>query len=229
MENNNNIKVRAIITGATGMVGEGVAHECILSDQVESVLLVNRRPSGIVNPKVKEIVHQDFMNLEQIEKDFAGYNACFYCAGVTSAGKSKEEYEQLTYDLTMNFANTVAKMNPDKTVTFNYVTGMGTDETEKSWFHWARVKGKTENDISKIPQFKSTYMYRPGFIRATPGLRYTNKYYKYIGWLFPVGKLMSQNGFTTLEALGKSMINTVTKGYEKRIIYGKDMFILSQR
>ncbi len=123
------MKIKAIITGVTGMVGEGVLHECLLHPDVESVLVINRKPCGVKHKKIKEIIHKDFFDLSSIENELAGYNACYFCAGVSSMGKTKEQYKQITYDLTLNFANTLLKLNPE--MTFCYVSGVGTDSTEK--------------------------------------------------------------------------------------------------
>ncbi len=142
------MKIKAIITGVTGMVGEGVLHECLLHPDVESVLVINRKPCGVKHEKLKEIIHKDFFDLSSIEDQLSGYNACYFCAGVSSVGKKEDEYKRITYDLTLNFAKTLLKLNPD--MTFCYVSGVGTDSTEKGRSMWARVKGKTENDLLKL-------------------------------------------------------------------------------
>jgi putative NADH-flavin reductase len=160
------MKIKTIITGATGMVGEGVLHECLLHPEVESVLVINRNPCGVKHEKLKEIIQKDFFNLSPIENQLEAYNACYFCAGVSSMGKSEEEYNRLTYDLTLNFANTLLKHNSD--MTFCYVSGVGTDSTEKGRSMWTRVKGKTENDLLKHP-FKAAYVFRPGYIQPTNG------------------------------------------------------------
>ena len=152
------MKFKAIVTGATGMVGEGVMHECLLHPDVSEVLIINRRPSGFTHPKLKEIVHKDFQDLFPIASQLAGYDACFFCLGVTSIGKNEEEYTRLTHTLTMHMANILAGDSPD--MTFCYVSGSGTDSTEKGRTMWAKVKGKTENDIIKL--VKNGYAYRPG-------------------------------------------------------------------
>ena len=153
------MKIKAIITGVTGMVGEGVLHECLLHPDVESVLVINRKPCGVKHEKLKEIIHKDFFDLSSIEDQLAGYNACYFCAGVSSVGKKEDEYRRFTYDLTLNFANTLLKFNPD--MTFCYVSGVGTDSTEKGRSMWARVKGKTENDLLKLP-FKACIYVQTG-------------------------------------------------------------------
>ena len=162
------MKIKAIITGATGMVGEGVLHECLLSPDVESVLVINRRPCGVSHSKLKEIIHKDFFDLSPIKDQLKHYNACYFCAGISSVGKKEDEYTRITYDLTMNFAKTLVELYPD--MTFTYISGLGTDSTEKGKIMWARVKGKTENDLMKLP-FKASYMFRPGFIQPTKSLK----------------------------------------------------------
>jgi len=155
-------KVRTIITGATGMVGEGVLHECLKSMAVEKVLVVGRKSCGVSHLKLTEIIRQDFFDLSLIEYQLAGYNACFFCLGVSSTGVSNDEYKRLTYDLTMNFAERLVKESPE--MTFCYVSGAGTDSTETGRLHWTRVKGKTENDLMKLP-FKRVFAFRIGFLK----------------------------------------------------------------
>jgi hypothetical protein len=219
------MKVRAIITGTTGMVGEGVLHECLQHPDVEKILVINRKPGGYTHAKLEEVIHKDFHNLSAIEGKLKGYNACFFCLGVSSVGMKEPEYKKLTYDLTMHVANTLLKQNPD--LTFCYVSGAGTDSTESKGM-WARVKGKTENDLLKLP-FKNAFMFRPGLIQPTPGLKNTLKFYNYLGWLIPVIKAFSANGVTSLKEIGVAMINTVTKGYEKRLLEVPDIKALAKR
>ena len=137
------MKINAIITGSTGMVGEGVLYQCLQNENVESVLVINRRPCGVKHPKLMEIIHKNFMDLSPIEDKLAGYNACYFCSGVSSVGKKENEYRQLTYDLTLNFAKTLIKINggQSKNIIFTYVSGVGTDSTEKGKSMWARIKG----------------------------------------------------------------------------------------
>ena len=177
------MKIKAIITGVTGMVGEGVLHECLNHPDVESVLVINRKPCGVKHKKLKEIIHTNFFDLSSIENQLTGYNACYFCAGVSSMGKKEDEYKRITYDLTLNFAKVLLKLNPD--MTFCYVSGSGTDSTEKGKLMWARVKGKTENDLLKLP-FKDAYMFRPGYIQPTKGLKNTYKIYKVLSPFFPI-------------------------------------------
>jgi hypothetical protein len=219
-------KVRAIITGATGMVGEGVLHECLLSPQVEAVLIVNRSPSGVVHPKLKEIILKDFMKFDALAADMAGYNACFFCLGVSSVGISNDDYFNMTYTLTLGVAKVLSSVNPG--MVFCYVSGAGTDSAEKSRRHWVRVKGKTENDLMKLP-FKQVYAFRPGFMKATPGLKRVLPLYQYVSWYYPVGKALFPGTVSTLAEVGQAMIRTVTLGYEKQILEVKDIVALAGR
>ena len=202
------------------MVGEGVLHECLLDPRVSEVLIVNRKPSGFSHPKLKEIVHDDFFDLTAIESQLAGYNACYFCLGVSSVGMKEPEYYKLTYTLTMNFAETVSRLNPD--MTFCYVSGAHTDSSEQGKSMWARVKGKTENTLMRLP-FKQVFNFRPGFMKPTPGLKNTLSLYKYMGWLFPILRLLTPNMVSTLTQVGQAMINVTLKGYPKQILEVKDI------
>lgn len=221
-----NNKIRAIITGATGMVGEGVMHICLQNENVEAVLVINRKPCGVTHPKLKEIIHADFFDFSPIENQLTGYNACYFCLGVSSVGISKPEYFRLTHTLTMHVASTLSRMQPG--TVFCYVSGTGTDSSEKGSLSWARVKGKTENDLMKLP-FKSVYAFRPGFIKPIPGLKRTLPYYKYINWFFPLGRTIYPGGFCTLREIGLAMIHVVLYGYDKQIISGKDIIQLAKK
>jgi len=217
--------LKVIITGASGMVGEGVLHECLLHPGVESVLVIGRKQCGTVNPKLKEIIHKDFFDLSSVKNELAGYDACFFCLGVSSVNMKENVYCNLTYNLTMNFAKTLCRQGNN--MTFCYISGSGTDSSEKGRIRWARVKGKTENDLMKLP-FKKVYNFRPGFLKPTKGLNNTLKYYKYIEWLFPMLKLILPNLVSTLKQLGMAMINSALYGYEKNIIEVKDIIKLSE-
>ncbi len=217
-------KIRAIVTGATGMVGEGVLHECLLHPDVESVLIINRRPSGMNHPKLKEIIHPDFFDFSSIEEQLKGYNACFFCLGVSSIGMKVAEYKKITYDLTMHVAQTLSKLNPD--MVFCYISGSGTDSTEKGRLMWARVKGKTENDLMKLP-FKAVYAFRPGFLKSTKGLKNTLPAYKYFAWLYPLMRPLFPAMLGTLHELGLAMINSIKYGFPKKVLEVKDIRRLS--
>ena len=220
------MKIKAIITGATGMVGEGVLHECLLHPDIESVLVINRRPCNIQHPKLKEIIHENFFDFSAIEDQLSGYNACFFCLGISSVGMKEDKYSKVTYDLTLGFATTLAKLNPE--MIFCYVSGAGTDSTEKGKMMWARVKGKTENDLMKLP-FKKAYMFRPGFMQPTKGLKNANKMYKVFIPIFPAINFLFPNFVSTLAQVGIAMINTVNKGYEKQVLEVKDIKELAER
>ena len=221
-----NSKIRAIITGATGMVGEGVLHECLENPAVEAVLIVNRKPSGFEHPKLKEIVHTDFFNFSAIENELSDYNACFFCLGISSIGVKPDEYFRMTYTLTLHVAQTLSRINP--AMTFCYVSGAGTDSTEEGRSAWARVKGKTENDLVKLP-FKKVFNFRPGFIKPTEGLKNTQFLYRYFGWLFPIGRALYPKGFCTLKELGLAMIYVAGRGYEKKVIEGDDIILIAAK
>lgn len=218
-------KIKAIITGTTGMVGEGVLHECLNHPLVEQVLVVNRKSCGVVHEKLKEIIHSDFYDFNSIADQFAGYNAAFLCLGVTSVGKKEPEYFKLTHTLTLHFAEILSKVNQNMTVC--YVSGAATDSTEKGKSMWARVKGKTENDLMKLP-FKNVFAFRPGFIKPTPGLKNTHSFYKYINWLFPFGRLLYKSGFCTLKEVGLAMINTVNLDSKSKVVEGKEIIELAK-
>lgn len=214
------MKLRVIITGGTGMVGEGVLLHCLQSDEVEAVLAINRRPTNITHPKLKEIVHGDFMNVSSLKEQMRGYNACFFCLGVSSVGIKEEEYTKLTYTLTMHFATVLSEVNTD--TTFCYVSGASTDSTEKGRLMWARVKGKTENDLQKLP-FKAVYLFRPGLMKPVKGQKRVLKLYSALGWLFPVIKFIFPNSASTINQVANAMIHVSTEGYEKRVLEVKDI------
>ena len=212
-----------IITGATGMVGEGVLMRCLESDQIDAVLVINRKPCGYIHPKLKEIIHADFLNFSAIENQLSGYNACFFCLGVSSVGVDSEVYYKMTYTLTMHVAETLSKLNND--MTFCYVSGGGTNENGR--LKWAQVKGKTENDLKKLP-FDQVFNFRPGFIKPLPGQKYAHKFYKYINWMFPIGRALYANGFCTMAELSDAMIHTLNHQNERRTLEGKDIIALAK-
>lgn len=225
-DDNKIMKIKVIVTGATGMVGEGVLHECLLHTDVEEVLVLGRRSCGRTHPKLKEIVHEDFYNLSAIENKLKGYNACFFCLGTTSVGKSEGQYYKISYTLTMHVATVLCKHDPD--MTFCYISGAGTDGTEKGRLMWARVKGKTENDLMKLP-FKQVFMFRPGMLKPTKGSKNTPGYYKYLGWLYYPLRAFLPQFVSTLKELGLAMINAVRKGYNKQVLEVNDIVELSKR
>jgi len=201
------------------MVGWGVLLECLESPLVESVLVINRQSIDIKHDKLKEIIHSDFFDLSAIESELTGYNACFFCLGVSSAGLSEQDYYRLTYELTLNFAKIVSVLNKD--MIFCYVSGAGTDITEKGRSMWARVKGKTENALMKLP-FNDTFMFRPAYIQPMKGVKSKTRLYQIVydvfGFLYPVWKVLFPKSVTTTELLGRAMIKAVSEEYDHQIL-----------
>jgi uncharacterized protein YbjT (DUF2867 family) len=213
-------QIKVIITGTTGMVGEGVALECASSPQVSAVLSVSRKSTGMVHPKLKEYIVPDFLDLEEGDNNLAGYDACFFCAGVSSIGKSEAEYARITYDTTIHFAKILAAQNSQ--MTFIYVSGAGTDSTEKGRSMWARVKGRTENDLMKLP-FAKVHNFRPGFMKPVPGQQHVLPAYKYLGWLFPVMKFVFPNVTSTLSQVARAMIKCAVSDVDKTTLEVSDI------
>jgi len=216
--------MKVILFGATGMIGQGVLRECLLDPEVESVLAIGRRTTAVRHEKLREIVHKDFSDFSTIEHQFSGYDACLFCLGVSSAGMSEEEYSHVTYDVTMAVARTLAKHNPG--MTFIYVSGAGTDSTERGRMMWARVKGRTENALLELP-FKAAYMFRPGYIQPLHGIasstRLTRVLYAVMRPLYPMWKTLFPNYVTTTEQLGLTMIHVAKHGAPKRILENQDL------
>ena len=208
------------------MVGEGVLMESLLHPDVEKVLVINRKSCGVTHPKLTEIIHANFFDLSPITEQLNGYNACFFCLGVSSVGMKEEEYYSLTYTLTIRMAEILAGQNPD--MTFCYVSGAGTDSTEKGRMSWARVKGKTENDLMKLP-FKKAFAFRPGFMLPDKGAKNVHGYYAVFRILYPALRALFPGFVSTLKEVGVAMINSVTYGYEKSVLEVKDIVDLSKR
>lgn len=211
--------MKVIITGTTGMIGEGVLIECLNNPEITEVLSVSRKPTGKVHPKLKEYVVPDFLSLNMNDEKLKGYDACFYCAGVSAVGKTEEEYRRITYDTTIHFAKA---LHPNSNVSFVYVSGGGTDTTEKGRMMWARVKGRTENDLAKLP-FKQVFGFRIGFVKAAAGQQHVLSYYKYVSWLFPVIKTLLPNMYSTMKEVAQAMIYFSKNGYSRNAIYIKDI------
>jgi len=219
------MKIKAIVTGSTGMVGEGVLHECLLHPEVEAVLVINRRPCGVKHPKLTEIIHQDFFDFSPIESYLSGYNAAYLCLGVSSLGMNEAIYTHFTYNLTMHVASTLSRLNPDMSIC--YITGIGCDSSETKGVMWARVKGKTENALLSLP-FRSAYMFRPGYIQPTKGLKHAYKMYKILTPIYPTLRKLFPKYVCSLEEIGRAMINSTLKGYKKPIIEIKDIVELAK-
>jgi uncharacterized protein YbjT (DUF2867 family) len=217
--------IKIILTGATGLVGEGVLFECLENNQVDEVLMVNRKPyQGNKHPKLRECLVPDFFTLDTIADQLIGYHASFYCAGISSNGMSEEQYTPVTYDTALAFATKILALNPD--ITFCHISGSHTDSTEKGRFMWARVKGKTENALMRMP-FKNVYNFRPGFMKPTKGQQNIKGYYKVISALSPVLKLLFP--MLHMKQVGQAMINSVTKGYDKQVLEIKDIKALAAK
>jgi uncharacterized protein YbjT (DUF2867 family) len=220
------MKIKVIITGVTGMVGEGVLQESLSHPDVEKVLVINRKPCEVSHPKLTEIIHTNFYDLSSIVEQLSGYNACFFCLGISSVGMKEADYYSVTYTLTMHFAETLLKKNNE--MTFCYISGAGTDSSEKGRLRWARVKGKTENDLLKLP-FKKAYAFRPGFLQPSKESKNVHGYYFFFKVTYPVLRFLLPKFVSTLKELGLAMINSVTKGYEKPILEVKDIVELAKR
>jgi len=215
--------MRVIVFGATGMVGQGVLRECLMDPAVERVLVVGRTPTGIEHPKLREIEHRNFTDFSAIEDEFAGYDACFFCLGVSSVGIPPEEYERITYEYTVAAAEPLARINPDST--FIYVSGAGTDSTEQGRTRWARVKGRTENAILALP-FHG-YAFRPGYIQPLHGVtsktRLYGALYRVVAPLYPLFKRIMPGAVTTTEQLGRAMLAVARGGAPKKVLGSREI------
>jgi uncharacterized protein YbjT (DUF2867 family) len=216
--------MNVILFGATGMVGQGVLRECLLAPDIERILSIVRSPSGQQHAKLREIVLNDFFDLSPIEPELSGYDACFFTLGVSSAGMPEAQYHHLTYDLTMTAAQSLARLNPN--MTFIYVSGASTDSTESGRTMWARVKGKTENALLRLP-FKAAYMFRPGFIQPLHGAVSKTKAYRIIYAvttpIFPLLKMLFPKHVATTENIGRAMLNVARHGFHKKILEASDI------
>jgi uncharacterized protein YbjT (DUF2867 family) len=216
--------MKAIIFGATGMVGQGVLRECLLDPEIESVRTIGRSATAQHHPKLRDIIHKDFSDFSAIAESLAGFDACFWCLGVTSAGMSEQEYQRMTYDFTIAAAQTLVKKSPQ--VTFIFVSGAGADSTEKGSTMWARVKGKTENALLGMP-FKDVYVFRPAYIQPLHGIQSRTKLYRALfviaAPLYPLWKALLPKYVTTTEQLGRAMIKVAKQGAPKHILESSDI------
>lgn len=222
------MSIKAVIFGSTGMVGQGVLMECLESPQVESVLVVNRSPGAIQHEKLREIIHSDFCDFSSLTPVFADYNTCYFCLGISAVGLTEQQYHKTTYELTIKAAGALLRTHQD--YTFCYVSGAGTDSTERGRMMWARVKGKTENAILSMP-FKQAYVFRPGYIQPLKGIRSRTKGYNLFYTIFkPFYFLLKpfKNVVTDTSSLGKAMINIAGNGYHKKIIDVADINTLAR-
>jgi len=220
--------MKVIIFGATGMVGQGVLLECLDHSEVSAILAVGRSSCGSDHPKLEELIHQDFFDYSAIEDKLTGYEACFFCLGVSAAGMSEEQYHRLTFKLTLGAAETLARLNP--TMTFCYVSGAGTDSSESGRMMWARVKGKTENHLLQLP-FKAAFMFRPGYIQPLKGIRSKTRlyqtFYTLARPLYPALKTLFPSYVTTTEKLGLAMIEVALHGNTQPLLKNRDINALA--
>jgi uncharacterized protein YbjT (DUF2867 family) len=216
--------MKVILLGATGMVGQGVLRECLLDPGVERVLAVGRSASGVRHEKLRELVTSDLFDLSPHAADLAGHDACFFCLGISSAGMSEPDYRRVTKDLTLAVAGLLARLDPS--MTFVYVSGEGTDSSERGRAMWARVKGETENALLRLP-FAAAYMFRPGFIQPLHGITSRTRLYRalyaFLSPLFPVWNAVLPDHVTTTERLGRAMLAVVKRGALRRVVATRDI------
>jgi len=205
---------RIILTGATGMVGEGVLLICLAQPDVEAVLSISRRPSGHAHPKLRELLVPDFFDLSAVEKELAGYTACFFCAGVSSVGMNEADYTRITHDLTLHFAQTLVRHSPQ--AAFCYISGAGTG----GQLMWARVKSRTENDLLALP-FRAAYMFRPAGMKPVEGQQHVRPVYRWFSWLVPLARLFNYG--STLHEVGLALLHAAQRGAPKKVLEVKDI------
>jgi uncharacterized protein YbjT (DUF2867 family) len=216
--------MKAILFGATGMVGQGVLQECLRSSEVESVLSIARGTTGHPHPKLREIAHRDFTDFSAIEGELRGYDVCFFCLGVSSIGMNEADYRRVTYDFTLAAAQVLARQNPG--MTFIYVSGSGTDSSGNGTTMWARVKGQTENALFEFP-FRAAYAFRPAYIQPLDGIvpktTWLRAGYAIVGPLYPIWKALFPKYVTTTAQVGRAMIHVAREGAPKRVLENRDI------
>jgi uncharacterized protein YbjT (DUF2867 family) len=222
--------MNVLILGASGMVGQGVLRECLLDGGVARVVVLGRTPTGQAHPKLREVVQADLLDLSTVEDQLTGLDACFYCVGASAAGLTEEEYTRINHTMTLVVAETLARLDPD--LTFVYVSGAGTDSTERGRVMWARVKGRTENALLRFP-FKAAYMLRPGLIVPMHGVRSKTAlyrtFYTVLGPLLPVLKALFPRSIVTTEQVGRVMLRLARSGYSKHVLEANDIADLGQQ
>lgn len=216
--------MKVIITGTTGMIGEGVLLECLANPMIKEILSVSRKQTGKQHPKLKEYIVADFLSIKEDDVILKGYDACFYCAGISSVGKTEEQYSEIIYDTTLLFTKA---LNPNPKMSFIYVSGIGTDSTEKGRMMWARVKGRTENALAKLA-FKQTFGFRICLVKPFVGQQHVLNSYKYISWLLPVIKMLLPFTYNTMKQVAQAMIYAAQNGYERNVIHVKDIHKMSR-
>ena len=216
--------MKVLLFGATGMIGQGVLRECLRDPQVSEVVALVRRPSGQTHPKLRELCHENFFDYAALEGDLSGLDACFFCLGVSSAGMAEDAYHRVTHDLTLAAAEALVRLNP--AMTFIYVSGAGTDGTGQGKVMWARVKGRTENALARLP-FKAVHLFRPGLIQPLHGIQSSTRLYRVLyrlmAPLFPVLRAFAPDSFTTTERLGRAMIQAALAGAPKAVLETRDI------
>jgi uncharacterized protein YbjT (DUF2867 family) len=216
--------MKVILLGASGMVGQGALRECLLDPDVDAVLSVGRSSTGQTHAKLRELAHSDFTNFAPVAGELTGYDACFFCLGVSSAGMKEADYRHITYDFTLAAAGVLAKQNPG--MTFIYVSGTGTDSTEKGRSMWARVKGETENAVMRLP-FKAAYMFRPGAIQPMHGITSKTRIYRValtvMTPMWPVLRALFPRSVITTEQVGRAMLAVAKRGADKKLIENVDI------
>ena len=216
--------MKVLLFGATGMIGQGVLRECLLDPGVEEVLAVGRAATGQRHEKLRELVRDDLLDLSEVEGELAGFDACFFCLGVSSAGMAEEAYRRVTYDITVAVAQTLSRLNPG--MTFVYVSGAGADGTGRSSVMWARVKGEAENAVLGMP-FRAAYVFRPAFIQPLHGIRsrttFYRAFYAVAGPLFPLLKAVAPKYVTTTERVGRAMLEAARRGAPKSVLENRDI------
>ncbi len=212
--------LRVIVSGASGMVGEGVVLRCIASSDIDAILILGRRSSNIRHPKVQELLVSDFMHIDQHQEQLRNYDAMYFCAGVSSVGMDEQQYTAITYTTTLHLARVLVELNP--AMSFSYVSGAGTDSTGKGRSMWARVKGKTENDLMALP-FRQVLAIRPGYIHPIPGAQHVLKYYKYISWLYPAFRAVFPKHACSMQEVGDAMINASMRAPARAVLEVPDL------
>jgi uncharacterized protein YbjT (DUF2867 family) len=216
--------MNVLLFGATGMIGQGVLRECLSDSDVHVVETVGRTATGMQHPKLREIVHQDLWHYEAIEPDLSGFDACFFCLGVSSAGMKEEEYERVTFGITMAAAEVLCRLNLH--MTFIYISGAGTDSTERGRTMWARIKGRTENALLRLP-FAASYMFRPGFIEPLDGIRSKTPLYQALYTLtkprLPLLRRAFPDHVLTTRQIGQAMLTVARQGFPKRVLESRDI------
>jgi uncharacterized protein YbjT (DUF2867 family) len=216
--------MKVLLFGATGMIGQGALRECLLDPEVEQVLAVGRTATGQQHAKLRELVHKNLLDFSGVEKELSGYDACFFCLGISSAGMSEPDYRRVTYDMPMAVAQTLVRLNPG--MTFIYVSGAGTDSTGRGRSMWARVKGEAENALLQLP-FKASYMFRPAYIQPMHGVTSRTRLYRVgyavMGPLYPFWRMLFPKYVTTTEQVGCAMLEVAKRGAPKRVLENQDI------